>query len=268
LDRALIEFGELPAARREGAVAGAYVRMVECAKSLRQVRSPDAQSAWRALHGTQRALDAACREHIAREQASQAGAFRWLVLGLTLAALVMVNVAVLVLFRITTMIVKPVASLVEGSRELAAERFEHRVPVGLSDEFGELAHAYNRLAERLQANEARKAETLRQLAVTLNHGLNNAMGIIELQLGMVDRESVGNPVLARHLREIRAVLARMGHIVSSLKNIRRVVLTDYAPGLQMVDLERSVEVETSPETPGVQALAGDSRETHGIGGAP
>ena len=70
----------------------------------------------------------------------------------------------------------------------------------------------------------------------------NAMSIIELQLGLLDRQSGGNPTLRNHLREIRGCLGRMTDIVASLKHIRRVVLTDYAPGQKMIDLERSVEV--------------------------
>ncbi|CAG0961080.1 Signal transduction histidine-protein kinase BaeS [Phycisphaerales bacterium] len=183
------------------------------------------------------------RDEVAREQVQVGRNFRTIVLILTLAALVMVNVAVFVLLRTAQMVLKPVGALVSGSRELAAERFDHRVSIPQLDEFGELAHAYNRLAEHLQANEERKAETLRQLAVTLNHDLNNAMSIIELQLGLLDRQAGANPTQSKHLREIRASLSRMTQIVASLKNIRRVVLTDYGPGQKMVDLERSVADE-------------------------
>jgi HAMP domain-containing protein len=192
-------------------------------------------------------LGRALREYVAAEQVSTFRHFRTMVLVLTLAALVMLNTTIFVLLNLAQMVLKPVSSLVEGARELSAERFEHRVVVEDQDEFGELARSYNRLAEQLQANEARKTETLQQLAVTLNHGLNNAMSIIELQLGMLDRQSGGNPTLAKHLREIRGCLNRMAEIVSSLKNIRRVVLTDYAPGLKMIDLERSVgEADPGP----------------------
>jgi nitrate/nitrite-specific signal transduction histidine kinase len=184
-------------------------------------------------------LGTALRIHVAAEQASLGRYFRSLVLGLTLAALLMVNVAIIVLLRTAQVVLKPVAALVEGSRELATEHFEHRVHVDQQDEFAELAHAYNRLAGQLQANEERKTETLRQLAVTLNHDLNNAMAVIELQLGLLDRQAGTNPTLARHLTDIRTNLGRMSGTVASLKNIRRVVLTEYGPGQKMVDLERS-----------------------------
>jgi HAMP domain-containing protein len=191
------------------------------------------------------------REYVAGEQRDTFRYFRTMVLGLTVAALIMLNTTIFVLLNLAQMVLRPVASLVEGARELAAEHFEHRVTVEGQDEFGELALSYNRLAEQLRANEERKTETLRQLAVTLNHGLNNAMSIIELQLGMLDRQAGGNPTLAKHLREIRGCLNRMAGIVASLKNIRRVVLTDYAPGLKMIDLERSVgEAEPISGVPG------------------
>jgi two-component system sensor histidine kinase BaeS len=180
---------------------------------------------------------------VASEQLVTARYFRALVIALTLAALLMVNVAIVVLLRISQMVLRPVSALVEGSRELAAERFDHRVQIDQKDEFGELAHAYNSLAAQLEANEERKTETLRQLAVTLNHDLNNALATVELQLGLVDRQAGMNPVVGKHLRETRASLAHMARTVASLKNIRRVVLTDYAPGQKMLDLERSVGEE-------------------------
>lgn len=193
------------------------------------------------VHELLRDLAKTSRGFVAAEQRAFHSYFRWLVLGLTLAALVMVNIAVFVLLRTAMVVLKPVGQLVEGSRELAAERFEHRVSVEQGDEFGELATAYNRLAEQLQANEERKAETLRQLAVTLNHDLNNAMATIEMQLSLVGRQSGGNSNLERYCREIQSTLSRMSKTVASLKHIRRVVLTEYVDGQKMVDLERSVD---------------------------
>lgn len=224
--------------------ARAFARLVELLPAFLEPGSTDAASQRQnrlQLHGALRDLAGSTRGFVAGEQASFGRYFRGLVLGLTLAALVMVNIAVFVLLRTAMVVLKPVGQLVEGSRELAAERFEHRVNVEQGDEFGELATAYNRLAEQLQANEERKAETLRQLAVTLNHDLNNAMATIEMQLSLLGRQSGGNSNLERYCREIQSTLARMSKTVASLKHIRRVVLTDYVDGQKMVDLERSVD---------------------------
>jgi len=193
-----------------------------------------------AMHNAVRDLSRALRAYVASEQAGFGHYLRWLVLGLTLAALVMVNVAVFVLLRTAQVVLKPVAQLVSGSRELAAENFAHRVDVPQQDEFGELASAYNLLARQLEANEERKVEALRQLAVTLNHDLNNALATIEMQLSLLDRQSGSNSNLARYFRDIQSTLARMGKTVSSLKDIRRIVLMDYVDGQKMIDIEQSV----------------------------
>lgn len=192
-------------------------------------------------------LSEALRAHVANEQTNLGRHFRTLVLGLTLAALLMVNIAIFVLLRTAQVVLKPIAALVEGSRLLAAEHFDHRVAIDQGDEFGELALAYNHLAEQLEANEERKAETVRQLAVTLNHDLNNAMAVIEMQLGLLARRSGPNPTLGQPLVEIRANLAQMSDTVASLKNIRRVVLMDYIPGQKMLDLPRSVAPTENPQ---------------------
>ncbi len=192
------------------------------------------------LHAGLADLGTSLRTHVAGEQLAVGRKFRVIVLALALGALVMVNVAAFVLIRTANLVLKPVGALMEGTRELAAEKFDHRVSVEQRDEFAELARAYNQMAHELQSGEARKAEAMRQLAVTLNHELNNALAIIELQLGLLDRQSSGNPAQAKHLREIRAGLARMAATVASLKQIRRVVLTDYGPGQKMIDLVRSV----------------------------
>jgi len=203
------------------------------------------------MRGTARDLSRSLRAYVAQEQASFGSYVRGLVMGLTLAALVMVNIAVIVLLRTAQVVLKPVAELLEGSRVLASEHFEHRVRIDQADEFGELAHAYNLLAEQLQANEERKAEALRYLAVTLNHDLNNALATIELQLRLLDKQSGSDANLARYFRDIQGVLARMGRTVASLKDIRRVVLTSYADGQLMVDLERSVLPPPHPSTEAV-----------------
>jgi nitrate/nitrite-specific signal transduction histidine kinase len=239
LKQAAASISAHPVAMPGGSAAGSYTELARALPAFLD-HDPSGRAEALAVQTAAQSLGRVLREHVGEEQAALGRYFRALVLALTIAALVMVNVAIVVLLRTARVVLAPVEALVEGSRELAAERFDHRVRVDQHDEFGELALAYNSLAAQLQANEERKAETLRQLAVTLNHDLNNSMAVIELQLGQLDRQTGGNPALAGHLREIRSYLGRMSRMVASLKNIRRVVLTDYAPGQKMLDLERSV----------------------------
>jgi nitrogen fixation/metabolism regulation signal transduction histidine kinase len=166
--------------------------------------------------------------------------FRWVVLGLGITFLVVINVSVVVLIRMATAILRPVDKLVLATRELSHEHFNHRVTLEEHDEFDELASAYNRLAEHLQQTEQRRIEVLGQVALALNHELNNAMGTIQLQLDLLSRRAGANPLIERRLHTIQNGMARMKETVQSLKSARRIVLTDYAPGVKMLDLAQSL----------------------------
>jgi len=181
------------------------------------------------------------REHGEKEHASLTSHFRWLLLTLTIVFLVVINISIFVLLRMAAMIVRPVEKLVEATRQLGQEHFDYRVEVQQKDEFDQLARAYNNLAGQLQANEQRKLEMLGQVALTLNHELNNAIAIIELQLQLLSRQAGGNTRVETCAREIHESLARMTRTVESLKRVRRIVLTDYIGGVKMLDLARSVE---------------------------
>ncbi len=191
-------------------------------------------------------LGQSAREFIAAEQEAVSRKLRTLIIGLTIAALAMMNITVVVLLRTAQMILRPIDDLVQASRRLGQEQYNHRVPTDQHDEFAELAHAYNRLADELAANEKRKVEAMQHLAVTLNHELNNVLNIIDFQLSLLDRKSAGDPTLAKIFRDIRENLARISSTVASLKSVRRVVLTDYLPGEKMIDLARSLSLDDLP----------------------
>ena len=165
--------------------------------------------------------------------------FQWVVLGLGITFLCVINVAVLVLVRVAGNVVRPVERLVHATHELGQEHFDYRVELDRHDEFEELGKAYNDLAQRLQSNEARKIEVLQQVAVALNHELNNAMAVIELQLKRISRRAGDCPGLENCLNQIHQSLEKVTQTAHSLQQVRRIVLTDYAPGTKMLDLERS-----------------------------
>jgi signal transduction histidine kinase len=195
------------------------------------------------LHRSLTELANIARRHVAAEQASLSGHLRTLIISLAIAAIIMTNVAIFVLVRTANMILRPVGELIAGTRELAQEHFDFRIGVSQHDEFDELAKAYNSLGDQLAANEQRKVRALQQLAVTLNHELNNAINIIELRLRLLDRRAGDDPQLASNLGDIHHNLARMAQTVASLRDVRRIVLTDYLPGQLMLDLARSTAVE-------------------------
>jgi signal transduction histidine kinase len=248
--------GEHEITRGPGAAAGEYARV----GSLLAEVLPAAESAAGGAQdpGAGRALGRsvalrremlglvrAARGYVTGERGEVVSRLRVMVIGMSLAALVIVNLAVLVLFRTAEMVLKPVGALVDASRELGRERFEYRVKLDQDDEFGELGRAYNSLAEQLAANEQRKMDTLRQTAVMLNHELNNVLAIVAMQLALADRQAGANALLKQHLQQVSESLSRVAQTVQALGRVQRIVLTDYLPGQKMLDLSRSVLTEDS-----------------------
>lgn len=169
--------------------------------------------------------------------------FRWIVLGLGIVFLVLINLSVVLLIRAAGQVLRPMDKLVEAARELAREQYDHRVQLEANDEFDRLAEAYNSLAEHLQQTDKQRMNVLGQVGLTLNHELNNAMATMELQLGMLSRGATGDLQAERRLRTIHESLNRMKETVQSLKSVRRIVLTEYSPGMKMLDLVQSVRDE-------------------------
>jgi two-component system NtrC family sensor kinase len=79
-----------------------------------------------------------------RTQYRWAISLAWVTAGLATILLV----AAVQLFR--KWIARPLATLVEGSREVAAGKFDHRIHLDSSDEMGELAEAMNAMTARFQ----------------------------------------------------------------------------------------------------------------------
>jgi len=90
-------------------------------------------------------------------------------------------------------------------------------------------------------------EMLGQVALTLNHELNNAIATIGMQIQLISRRPDQDEKFAERLRHIQEGLQRMTRTVESLKHIRRIVLTDYIAGVKMLDLPRSVAEDSESD---------------------
>jgi len=178
-------------------------------------------------------------------QTAMTSRFRWVVLGVAIASILVVNISILVVLRTVGLVLRPMEEIVDATTIWSRERFDHRITLDQPDEFGQLARALNRMADRLEANETRKIETLQQTARMLNHELNNALAIIGLQVQLLDRARDASPELKDRLDRIRACLARMTNTVDLLKQVRRIVLIDYVPGEKMLDLPRSTSEDAT-----------------------
>ncbi|MHC5009106.1 MAG: HAMP domain-containing protein [Planctomycetota bacterium] len=76
-------------------------------------------------------------ENSAREHEQLIRKFRGAAIVLGIGFLVLLNASIIVVLRTAIMVLKPVNALVEASRRLGREEFDHRVIVDRTDEFGD-----------------------------------------------------------------------------------------------------------------------------------
>jgi HAMP domain-containing protein len=196
--------------------------------------------------------DATHLAEVVRDQARTAhqnlsDRFRRQLVAISIVFLLTINFAVITLIRAAGMILRPVDSLVSAASELGQEHFDARAKIDdTSGEFGLLAQAFNRMAQQLETSEQKKVEVLGQVALTMNHELNNALGVIELQLTLLSRHADDRRAMQTHLTQIRQSLRQVSGVVDALRKTRRIVLTDYMGGVKMLDLWQSTQ--QSPQT--------------------
>jgi two-component system sensor histidine kinase BaeS len=77
---------------------------------------------------------------------------------------------------------RPIGHLNDGARLLAEGRFDTRLPAARSDELGELARSFNRLAETLGAAE----DARRQWVADTSHELRTPLAVLRAQLEAIE----------------------------------------------------------------------------------
>ncbi len=108
-----------------------------------------------------------------------------LVLNYVLIVVVMVILAGLIGLRIGLGITGPLSALIRGTRELARDNLNYRIPPGPGDEIGMLIDSFNRMAGDLEDNrrkrvEAEKVAAWREIARRLAHEIKNPLTPIQL----------------------------------------------------------------------------------------
>jgi signal transduction histidine kinase len=127
---------------------------------------------------------------------------RWLIGGLALAALL----AVLVIVTIFRRVFAPVEALTRGARALAGGRLDTRVAVRGSDEIGELATAFNAMADALERNERARRNMVNDVAHELRTPLTNIRVQVEaVQDGVIEAD----PKFFASIEEDAATLSRL-----------------------------------------------------------
>ncbi|HWW61634.1 MAG TPA: ATP-binding protein [Thermoanaerobaculia bacterium] len=127
---------------------------------------------------------------------------RWLLAGLAIAALAALAIVVMISRRVFA----PVEALTAGARALASGKLDARVAVRGDDEIGELASAFNAMAESVERNERAR----RNLTSDVAHELRTPLTNIRCQIEAV-QDGLAQPdaKLFASLAEEAAMLHRL-----------------------------------------------------------
>ncbi|HEX8152305.1 MAG TPA: ATP-binding protein [Thermoanaerobaculia bacterium] len=170
---------------------------------------------------------------------------RWLLGGVVSAALVAFVVTLLMLRRVFA----PVEALTAGARALAGGKLETRVPVKGDDEIGELAGAFNAMAEALERNERARRNMVSDVAHELRTPLTNIRVQIEaLQDGVVEPDakmfasiSEDAATLSRLIDDLQQLtLAEAGELRLERADVRLAEVIERAvavPSTQVIDVD-------------------------------
>jgi len=131
------------------------------------------------------------------------------------ASLAALLVATLLSFLLTRRVLRPLAQMVEASRQIAAGNFAPRVEVDSGDEIGEVGGAFNRMADSLERMERLRRTLVADVAHELRTPLTNLRGYLE---GLAD--GVLKPEKAT-LNMLQAEVLRLVRLVEDLGQLAR-----------------------------------------------
>ena len=182
-------------------------------------------------------------KHLEMEEEGLQMAF---LLAFLVAAAGVVIVACLVGIRIGFGITNPLYALIKGTREMARDNLDYRIPPARDDEIGLLIESFNRMAEDLKDNrrkrlEAEQIAAWREIARRLAHEIKNPLTPIQLTVQqMRDKYTGDDPdylklvtdcteIVAEEVENLRALVqefadfARMPSLSLSLNDLNAVI---------------------------------------------
>jgi two-component system sensor histidine kinase BaeS len=142
---------------------------------------------------------------------------------------------------------RPIRALAGGARALEQGQFDTRLPVNRSDELGELAASFNRLAERLQAVE----HSRRQWVADTSHELRTPLAVLRAQIEAVqDGVRPADPAtIAAMLRQVLA----LNRLIDELYTLARADVGELDIQRMPVDLWQLAQEEAAAFAPRLAA---------------
>ena len=154
-----------------------------------------------------------------------------------------VVVAALVTFLMSRRILSPVESLAQAARGLSRGDFSQRVKVNSKDEFGELAIAFNTMAEDLERTEQLRRNMVADVAHELRTPLSNIQGHLEaIRDGLLPAE----PATFDSIYEEVLLLARLVEDLQELTLADAGQLTLIRQSADVADIARRAAAAAQP----------------------
>jgi len=149
-------------------------------------------------------------------------------------SIAIVLLASLVGVRIGVSVTAPLYALLKGTRELARDNLDYRIPPGREDEIGLLIESFNRMAEDLKENnrrrvEAEKIAAWREIARRLAHEIKNPLTPIQLTVQqMSDKYSGDDPAYRKLVTDCSEIVSeeveKLRMLVQEFANFARLPL--------------------------------------------
>ncbi len=137
--------------------------------------------------------------------------------------------AVFLVFLAAQVLTTPITRMMDAIRQVRKGRFDARMPVDSRDELGELAEAFNRMAERLKRNQEMEASLAQQgkmaslgvLSSGVAHEINNPLGVILGYAAYLEGKLDQDDPKFKYVHEIKRESKRCKKIVQDLLNYAR-----------------------------------------------
>ncbi len=164
------------------------------------------------------------------------GAFQDAVQTALIAAIVAATMtAIIVSVALSTRLSGPIARLAAASRRIADGRYAERVAVSSSDEIGDLAQSFNRMAESLESTERRRLQLVGDVAHELRTPLATLDGYLEgLEDGVIQPTEPTWKLL-------RGETARLSRIVNDLQELWRAEARQLPLSQTTIDVRAELE---------------------------
>ncbi|MEZ5125937.1 MAG: HAMP domain-containing sensor histidine kinase [Thermoleophilia bacterium] len=149
---------------------------------------------------------------------------------LLIAALIGAGLAVPVSLLVSRRMTGPLEELTDAARHVANGNLDVRVAPRTGDEVGDLAVAFNAMADRL----ARDEEWRRDMTADLSHELRTPLATIQSRVEALEDGVL--PPTPENLRIIGEEVERLGRLLGALRNLNELESEDLDVDMELLDL--------------------------------